>query len=519
MSKFANISVPIIVSLLMIASSAMSPVFGQLSEQQIKLSGNYFWGHGFGEQREGAVNNAKRDLIEKMYVRIVSESQFSERDTNDEYFVELKSTTQTNSRIELRGLNYLPAQLRRDGTWESIAYLAKADFQRSIEDAETQLLSTLSHALEDERNGKINAAIPVFMDVLASTYFYPLSFYTQPDVNGEQFELRSFVNRKLTSWLNSIAWEVTNVRNLSSNTNTEFYFDLQFRYKDQPVSNVLVNLNKPGYPVHTIKNGLATIFYDYKPDELIERFSARLNPEIYPVIEEDKQEILANILPQRQITFEVDFSEIINIAIQVDNENPEVWVLYPSVKNLSVFDVQWTFKGETFSTNSLRINPAMLNTDTPVQLTLNASEDLSVIRILTPTGSWIEPTLASEIDEQDESTQNLILENSDVHFEIPGDKSEYIKQILRLKDGVRLTEYLNRLKSRGVLKEVGNKASMPDSDLSYLAIIKPENRKVEAVLSPLIEGHRTNLNNDETLADASLPETYAGMGSIWFQFN
>ncbi|MBO6792340.1 MAG: hypothetical protein JJ895_00425 [Balneolaceae bacterium] len=519
MSKFVIISVLLIASILTLASSAISPVFGQLTEHEIKLSGNYFWGHGFGEQREGAVNNAKRDLIEKMYVRIESESQFSERDTNDEYFVELKSTTQTNSRIELRGLNYLPAQQRRDGTWESIAYLSKADFNRSINEAETQLLSTLSSSLEDERNGNINAAIPMYMDVLASTYFYPVSFYTQPDVNGEQFELRSFLNRKLSNWINSLTWDLANVRNLSTSSNTEFYFDLQFRYKDQPVSNVLVNLNKPGYPVHTIKNGMATIFYDYKPDELVERFSALLIPEIYPVIEEDKQEILANILPQRQISLEVDFSDIIDIDIQVNNEDPEVWVLYPSVKNLSVFDVQWMFKGESFSTNSLRINPAMLNTDTPVQLTLNASEKLSVIRILTPSGSWIEPTLASGIDELDDSNQNLILETKDVHFEIPGNKSEYIKQILRLKDGVRLTEYLNRLKSSGVLKEVGNKASMPDSDLSYLAIIKPENRKVEAVLSPVVEGHRTNLNNEKTIVDASLPETYAGMGSIWFQFN
>lgn len=90
---------------------------------------------------------------------------------------------------------------------------------------------------------------------------------------------------------------------------------------------------------------------------------------------------------------------------------------------------------------------------------------------------------------------------------------------MKFKNGTRLTQYLNRLKSRGVIKQVGNKASMPDSELSYIAIIEPRNRKVEAVLSPVVEGYRTDLNNEKTVANTTLSETYAGMGSIWFQFN
>lgn len=505
--------------LVLVAASVLNPVYGQLTERDIKLSGNYYWGQGFGEQREGAINNAKRDLIEKMIVRVESESRFTERDTNEEYSVELQSTTQTSSRIELRGLNYLPAQQRRDGSWETIAYLAKSAFNQSINDAEQRFLSALSYALEDERNGKMNAAVPVYMDLLASTYFYPVSFYTTPDLDGEQFELRSYLMRKLNKWLHSLKWQVAGIRNLSTSTNTEFYFDLDVTYKNEAVSNVLLNLNKPGYPVHRVQNGTASLFYDYKPDELIERFSVQLNPEIYPVIEEEKQELLVEILPQRQIMLAVDFSDIIQIDIELNQEDAGSWLLIPMVENLSVFDVQWKFKGEIITSNTLRINPAMLNTDTPVQLILNAADELSALRILTPNGSLMPPNPAHDFEENGEENEISILESSIAHFEIPEDKSEYIKQILRLKNGVRLTEYLNRLKSRGVLKEVGTKASMPNSSLSYLAIIKPQNRNVEAVLSPVVEGYRTNLTTEEPVDDATLAETFAGMGSIWFQFN
>lgn len=208
----------------------------------------------------------------------------------------------------------------------------KSAFNQSINDAEQRFLSALSYALEDERTGNMNAAIPVYMDLLASTYFYPVSFYTTPDVNGEQFELRSFLVRKLNNWINTIDWEVTAIRNLSSESHTEIYFDLFFTYKNEPVSNLLLSLNKPGYPVHNVQRGLTSVFYDYKPDELIERFQTNLNPEIYPVIEEEKQELLSEILPQRAIVLEVDFSDIINIDIELDNTNENTWVAYPEVK-------------------------------------------------------------------------------------------------------------------------------------------------------------------------------------------
>jgi hypothetical protein len=503
----------------LMSSSAVHVVYGQISEKEIKLSGNYYWGQGYGEQREGAINNAKRDLIEKLIVRVESESRFTERDTNEEYSVELQSTTQTSSRIELRGLNYFPAKERRDGTWETIAYLSKSAFNQSINDAEQRFLSALSYALEDERTDNMNAAIPVYMDLLASTYFYPVSFYTAPDVNGEQFELRSFLVRKLNNWINTIEWEVTAIRNLSSDSHTEFYFDLFFTYKNEPVSNLLLSLNKPGYPVHNIQRGLTSVFYDYKPDELVERFQANLNPEIYPVIEEEKQELLSEILPQRAIVLEVDFSDIINIDIELDNSNEDTWIAYPEVKNLSVFDVQWTFKDEFYSTNTLTINPSILNTDTPVQLTLNASEALSIQRIITPSGKLVMPSEAISTNSSSNENELLILQSQDVIFEIPSDKNQYLEQILKFKNGTRLTQYLNRLKSRGVIKQVGNKASMPNSELSYIAIIEPRNRKVEVVLSPVVEGYRTDLNNEKTVANATLSETYAGMGSIWFQFN
>lgn len=227
----------------------------------------------------------------------------------------------------------------------------------------------------------------------------------------------------MNNWINTIDWEVTAIRNLSSESHTEIYFDLFFTYKNEPVSNLLLSLNKPGYPVHNVQRGLTSVFYDYKPDELIERFQTNLNPEIYPVIEEEKQELLSEILPQRAIVLEVDFSDIINIDIELDNTNENTWVAYPEVKNLSVFDVQWTYKGELYSTNTLTINPSLLNTDTPIQLTLNASEALSIQRIITPSGMLVKPSDAIITNNSSTENELLILQSQDVIIEIPSDKT------------------------------------------------------------------------------------------------
>lgn len=93
----------LLLGFVLLSSSAVHVVYGQISEKEIKLSGNYYWGQGYGEQREGAINNAKRDLIEKLIVRVESESRFTERDTNEEYSVELNPPLKL--RVELSSVD------------------------------------------------------------------------------------------------------------------------------------------------------------------------------------------------------------------------------------------------------------------------------------------------------------------------------------------------------------------------------------------------------------------------------
>ena len=82
--------------------------FAQVSEIDIKLSGNYYWGSGYGDTREAAINNAKKDLIEKIIVRVESDATLSENASDDTFSTSYQSNTSTMSRLELRGLDYLP---------------------------------------------------------------------------------------------------------------------------------------------------------------------------------------------------------------------------------------------------------------------------------------------------------------------------------------------------------------------------------------------------------------------------
>jgi len=488
----------LLLTIIMVSAASLS---AQVDERTIKLSGNYLWGEGFGEDRQTAVNNAKRDLIERLQVRIESEANFTERDTNDDYSVELETTTNTLSRMELRGLNYMPAKERRDGSWETIAYITKDDFNTTMDLESDRLLSALKIAIIDENDGRLDVAITQYMELWASTFYSPVPFYTNADDHGIESELRSFLSNKIRNWVNTLAIDVDRVRSLSTAQNSEFYFDLLFSYNEMATSNLEIALNKSGYVAHPIRNGRTSIFYDLAPEERIRSFNFTLSPVIPNSIDQEKAAILDGVLPIREITLDIDFSDVIDINFNIIEESENTFTFVPILKNLSVYSLEWDFgDGETSKETTPTHDFGADFTGSLISLIINSSGDL------------LEQKQIGEIEKID-NTDNI----DELGFVIPPNITSYVENTIRLKDGNSLTKYLNNLSERNILM-VGRQSDINNPTLSYLAIINPQDNLVIAILSPVESGMRYNLITNETISNSELRMKFRGLGSVWFQF-
>ncbi|MCG8373145.1 MAG: PKD domain-containing protein [Balneolales bacterium] len=490
----------------------------QLSEVEIKLSGDFYWGEGFGGDRETAINNAKRDLIEKLIVRVVSDGVLIESETDNTYSSEFESSTSTMSRMQLRGLEYLPPNERPNGTWEVIAFVSKSDFEESMSIEEERLLLGLEQALNDEKEGRLDAAIPQYFDLLASTYFFPTPFFTNEEQHGTQAELQSFLRSRINSWINELTINVTEVKSLSTANNIEFYYDLEATYNDNETGFLTISFNRPGYASHQIRDGKVEVFSDILPDEIVENYVFTLTPVIPETLDEDKIGILEEILPSRELSIEIDFSDVIEIDFTVEETEENTFTFIPEVKNISVFDLEWDFgDGTTSSASSPTHQFSSLRSPKNVVLTINQSEELSVTKILSVNGlQATEPEERNPIDQNDPEITNTINDIIEA-FVVPFSQKTFIDNVIQMKDGQNLTTYLNRL-----LREdrifLGRSGDVEDTDKSYLAVINPDNRSVIAILSPVKSGFRTNLSTNTAVDDSKLSETFRGYGSIWFQF-
>ncbi len=499
-------------------------VHAQVDERTVKLSGNYFWGEGFGEDRQTAVNNAKRDLIERMIVRIESEANFTERDTDEEYSISLETTTNTMSRMELRGLNYLPAKERRDGSWEAIAYVSKEDFDASMSLEEERLLSALTIALKDESESRLDAAIPQYMEIWASTFYSPVPFYLNQEDHGSEAELRSFLSNRIRNWVNTLDITVNRVRSLSTAQNSEYYFDLGFKFNGISTSHLEISMNRPGYASHPIRNGRTSIFYDLAPEELVRQFSFTLNPIIPNSMDAEKTAILRGLLPERGITLDIDFSDVIDIDFNVEKIGQNEFTFEPEIKDLSVYSLEWDFgDGETSTETAPTHEFENDFTGSIISLIINGSADLTTKKRLNSSGRLDNTLTDSQTDTPPstvESNETEVVESDDaeIRFAVPYRQKTYIDNVIRQNSGESLTIYLSRLRSEGVL-ELGRKSDINDPNSSYLAIVNPQNRTVVAILSPIDKGIRFNLLTNERIADSELSEKFRGFGSVWFQFN
>ena len=350
-----------------------------------------------------------------------------------------------------------------------------------------------------------------------STFQY--HFYAT--VSGsDTVELRAFLTAKLRNWLTNLTIEALEVRSLSTDQHSEFYFDIGIEYNSMKTSNLTLRLNKAGYASHTVLDGRTKIFYDLPPEELNKSFTFIISPFIPTSIDDEKQSILYNILPNREITLDINFSDVIDIDFNIIEEPNGGFKFIPEINNLGVYSIEWDFGDGETSTETSPIHVFdNKSSESIISLTVNGSANLSKKKRLTEHGKLSHLLNPKNADSPIESQRltTSISNDANIGYSIPMSQKTYLDNVIRLTDGQSLTRYLNQLANRKVL-EIGRKSDVSNPLLSFLAIINPQNRRVIAILSPSQNGIRFNIVSNETIFDQELASQYKGMGSVWFQF-
>ena len=481
----------------------------QITEREIKLSGNYRYGEGFAESREAARNNAKQDLLQGIQVFISTETELIEVERGSDVISDYRSNVRVQSQMQIEGLSFYEDE-RRDGTRRAIAYISNEDFENTIQTLRRRMFLKLENALHFENSNNYNRAIALYYEIFAESPGLPIRLFTDPDEHGVELELQQFARNKLVEWLNGINIEVDGIRDRSGNNNVELYIKLKLHYMRQPVEYLDVRLNRHGYGAQTVENGEVELFYDLSPENITENITIRLaiNPPQL-MIPEDSQNIAEIFRPERNRVIRVDFSEVIEIDFEIEPISDNHYRFIPKPVNLSVTNVEWNF-GDGNRTTDTQPTHTYLNMRQPRQVTLrlNRSPELEVIKTIQPSGNIIrvENPRAHPIDRE-------------AGYFVPFHQREYIQRIAGMRNYQALQSYIQRMIDGKVLTGWG----APDKvrvNHSYIIITDPETENVEAILSPVrfnarfdvMAGDVVRYGNDEWM------ENFRGYRPIFIQF-
>jgi hypothetical protein len=507
-----------------------------ITEESVKLSGKYHWGEGFSADRQEAIDMAKKDLIERLVVTVSSETSMDRREqssvTNSseegnsrqlsgEMLMQMQ--TQTFSRMQLRGLDYL-AEQRRDKSWEVVAYISKEDLKRSVDEQKKALLSSLDQALKLENQGDINRAMLVYHETYLNTYFLPEKVYTDSTRHGTEAELRRFLNQRIDSWLNDISIKTLKPRSLPNQTYTEIYIPLSVTYNNEPVENMVVQIDKNGMPPHLVQNGKAEIYTDLAPENRTERISVLLRPTLPPQTDETIAAISEGSSPTLRRAIAVDHSPIISITFTANRLADNSYRFKPTIKNLSVFSTSWDLDGE-YSTDETSPRYTFQSDDFPktISFMINQSDELTQVMELEKDGTLRRKQIAKEADSRDsEILNNRSEKNSDEENSlsdkttITSPHASRINNWLSYSDAQELVRELQRLSRLKVLR-FGNKSAVTSTAKSYIAIINPTDKTISAILGPEQNDGRMNFTQKNPVQDVAAE--FKGQGSIWIEFN
>ncbi|MCH8568367.1 MAG: LPP20 family lipoprotein [Balneolales bacterium] len=506
-------------------------------ERTIMLSGRYHFGEGYGETREQAIAYARTDLIEKLVVVVASDSRMQVRETGEDVTGSFASQTRSISRMQLRGLDYLPLE-RRDGTWRVLAFISREDYLSSLESQEQRLKQIVTEAQRQERSGLYGRALRLYAQALVELQFHPLpvGIYAGPDQN-ERTNIDVYAENRIRSIYNDVSLSIGNLQVHSSPD--EVLFELYAKLNGSPVDGTLAAIDRRGYGFTEFIDGSTRLFLDTLPQQLRTSYTILLRP-AYTSNDDEFMEIAGKVLPSVRKRVEVDFSDQISIGFSAVRVGTGGYQFNPEIRNLAVTEISWEL-GDGTVTNRTNPRHAYEDPSKPYTIRMQVNripeliieQELRADGRLYPVESRVQVAESSSgtatnraavpatqrsrqlpVEETNTPPETNTAESLPAPYTVPERHKPIVDDLIRVPDFEVAQTRLAQFNRSGLIR-FGNADAVLDVVSSYAMVINPETRAVEAVLSPEESGYRTSLRTAQLIDNVS--ERYRGMPVVWIQ--
>jgi hypothetical protein len=498
--------------------------YAQVSKHDVLLSGDYMFGQAYGETRAEAINNARVSLIEKLVVTVSNEAELEVRDEGDVYESQFLSRTQTLSRMRLRGLDVITEE-RRDQSWEAIAFISNEDYRKSMDSARERLIRLLQTAEEARNTSAAPQALQDYAEVMVERSFFPLPIYADEAVsNATGNDIADFAARRIERMLSDIEIEITEIESYTDPV--ELVLELRLTHPTEdgpvPVQDTEIRFDLSGYGFMPVKGGFVELSLDVLPERTKATYTLELRPFFNPP-DDSYAAIAASTLPRVTRRLEIDFTPYIDLDFSARQIGTGGFLFQAFIQNLAVSNVKWDF-GDGLHSNRLNprqaFTPEQMEEPRLITLEINGRENLRVIKELHPDGSLKAPDFSNQESEEETRVDAAIIPDSGAAstveaFTVPSGHQQLVDGLIRAQRWEQARQLLSGYKLEAERLQFGNRDAVgtENTALSYMLIVEPETMRIEAVLSPELDGSRQNLRSGSVVGD--IREQYRGHAPVW----
>lgn len=504
-----------LVLILAILFLPLSNLIAQVSEGEIKITGEYYWGEATAESVEEARIMARKDMASRIVTTIRADSRLISSEIDGELTQSYVQNIQSESNLQIRGLGYL--DVPRRNYIRSIAYIKIEDYKRQINEQTNNVRASVRNARNIELESGLHKALPEYLTAWINARFIPTNVFVALD--EDSLDLNSLIRQKIGSWVDGITIKSTQVDGgLVNETDVAINVHIQASYLGELVDAAAIRWAEAGYGFHDFLEGEASVFYDKLPSRINERKRIQIAPSLTSIPDADPE--MMNVLAVEKL-LDINFESVIGVEIEILNNLETTLNLRANVTNLSVSRIEW-FVGNTSigTTQDITISKNRLLSQ-PLSLVVNRDTALTVSRI------WRNNQLVAATSTIESSvTQPLI--SSGIR-EIPTETitSNFfdLENEPLAKELVQIVEYqvlMNWLRSQSRVGNinfgaVGQQDTVNNHPGAYIVLVNPVQQTIVGVLSKEKDSFREIYGLNKRINDPAIEFQGQGVGSIWVQ--
>ena len=266
--------------------------------QQIKESGEFYWGEGRGPSVIEARQQAQIDMLEKISVNIVVDETLSQEEKHQKGQVvsdntNFKSFVRTYAAAKLNNVRWLTIDDQPQSCY-GICYIKDAEVEKAFEERKTTIKTLLDKARSAQYKGKIDIAVKNYTWALALVHSLRWSgepFYKDEDGDPQV----------LTSWIPEKLHELFSAIKVVAVKREDPYVQLHFTYNGKDVNSLDFTYFDGGAEsqpcsvsdgIGRIELGPGTLHNQYQVQIYSDYIGQAPDPETYEVLRLGKKEIL-----------------------------------------------------------------------------------------------------------------------------------------------------------------------------------------------------------------------------------